>query len=390
MASLFKTRSRRGKRIYVIDFHYPAADGTTKRYRKDAKVQLKSAAEQEALRLFTGAMKTGCVPGEAEPTAIASDERGWTFAEAVEFWEKHNVRKHTTRHGYGVNFAAHLLPRFKSRGIHAFGHADITKLRAELKDLKTSTVNNIEIALRAVLRFAKVNGHLDRMPDLPPLRKVPPPVVNPPQPDDVAQVIGLAYPAARLAMALAAYAGLRSGEIRGLRFMDVDLVRGLIIVRQAICRGVADAPKSGHERKVPIASPLSPLVKAAFERTHTPTDCVSVSSRGEPWADGSLLHAFRSVLAKAKLPASRMHDLRHFFVTECFRAGVPAPDVQKLAGHRHLHVTQRYAHTDEESQREAMAAFSARIVAGGACAGKSPRLPAAGDSEAVDAGADGS
>lgn len=58
-----------------------------------------------------------------------------------------------------------------------------------------------------------------------------------------------------------------------------------------------------------------------------------------------------------------MHDLRHFFVIECLRAGAPAPDVQKLAGHRHLHVTQRYAHTDENSQRVAMAALSARMVA---------------------------
>lgn len=361
MKSPLKTYNRDGIKVYVVDFRYPAADGTTKRYRRDAKVQKRAAAEQEALRLFTGAMQTGVVPGENAP-GPTKEERGWTFAEAVEFWREHNGRKHTTRHGYTVNLEAHLLPRFRSRRLHTFGPTDITTIRTELKDLAVATVNNIEIALRAVLRCAELHGHLGRMPRLLSLRPVPTRQVNPPPPEDVSHVVGLAYDTIKLPMALAAFAGLRSGEIRGLRFVDVDLGRGIIFVRQAICRGVVDVPKSGHERNIPIADPLVPMLKRAFERAHQPSDVVSNSRRGEPWGEGSLLHGFRSVLRKAKLPPARMHDLRHFFVTECFRSGVPAPDVQKLAGHRHLHVTQRYAHTDEESQRSSIAAFSARMA----------------------------
>ncbi|MBN9163986.1 MAG: hypothetical protein BGO98_31040 [Myxococcales bacterium 68-20] len=44
------------------------------------------------------------------------------------------------------------------------------------------------------------------------------------------------------------------------------------------------------------------------------------------------------------------------------RSGAPAPDVQKLAGHLHLHVTQRYAHSSEASQEAAMTAFSVRMM----------------------------
>lgn len=385
MSSLVKVRKRRGKKVYVIDFQYPAVDGTTKRHRKDARAQIKAAADQEALRLYTGAVQTGRVPGDGPDEPRTAEERGWTFSEAVDFWKKNNARKHTTRHGYEVNFEAHLLPRFRAKRLNSFVHADITKLRSDLRDLAPSTVNNVEIALRAVLRFAKLNGHLDFFPELPALRPVPPRVVTPPMPEDVDLVIGIAYPTARLAMALAAYAGLRSGEIRGLRFKDVERDRGVIVVRQSICRGVADTPKSGHDRQIPIAAPLEPLLKAAFERKHRPTDAISITNRGEAWGEGSLLSAFRRVLARAELPASRMHDLRHFFVTECFRAGAPAPDVQKLAGHLHLHVTQRYAHTNEESQRDAMARFSARIVSRSTAGAAASERPEAGDPE--DAGA---
>jgi integrase len=47
---------------------------------------------------------------------------------------------------------------------------------------------------------------------------------------------------ARLAFGLAAHAGLRAGEVRGLRWPDVDLELGTITVRRSVCRG-EEAPR---------------------------------------------------------------------------------------------------------------------------------------------------
>jgi integrase len=63
------------------------------------------------------------------------------------------------------------------------------------------------------------------------------------------------------------------------------------------------------------------------------------------------LHAFQRVLEKLGMPKARVHDLRHSFVTEAFKAGGGAPTVRDLAGHKHMHVTARYAHSDEEAKR---------------------------------------
>lgn len=89
-------------------------------------------------------------------------------------------------------------------------------------------------------------------------------VVGPSQPglrrhDERSEVYGSACPLApahRLAFLLAAYAGLRAGEVRGLRWRDVDLEAGRLVLRQAICCGIAASPKFGHERIVPLASVL--------------------------------------------------------------------------------------------------------------------------------------
>lgn len=361
-----KRRQRDGstKDVWVIDIHYRDPTGKKCRYRRDAQVQTKGAAEAEVRRRLAQLAELGHIPtdGGGGRERDTKEDPGITFGDAVAYWRKNNTRKHTTVRGYNVNLDAHLLPRFKDRPLDSFSARDITTLRKDFEHHEPATCNNIEIALRAVLRFAKVNGKLAAMPELLPLRRIPTQVVTPPEAEDVARVVRSAYPAAKLAMALAAYAGLRSGEIRGLRFMDLDMTRKRIVVRQAICRGVADVPKSGDQRPIPIAEPLLPLLEEACRRKHKPTDLVSVSSRGEAWAEGSLLHAFKSVLSKADLPPARVHDLRHFFVTECFRSGAPAPDVQRLAGHIHLHVTQRYAHSNEASQEAAMTAFSAHIM----------------------------
>ena len=57
------------------------------------------------------------------------------------------------------------------------------------------------------------------------------------------------------------------------------------------------------------------------------------------------------------------HSLRHFFITALFRNGVPAPAVQRLAGHAELTTTQLYADMDASDLKAAIATFS---VAGGA------------------------
>jgi site-specific recombinase XerD len=47
------------------------------------------------------------------------------------------------------------------------------------------------------------------------------------------------------------------------------------------------------------------------------------------------------------------HDLRHFFISELFRSGVPAHVVRALARHADLDTTQRYADLDANDLRAA-------------------------------------
>ena len=285
-----------------------------------------------------------------------------TFADAVAHFRRTHARsrlRKSTRDGYDRVIDTELVPRFGDRPLTEVDHRAVANMDAELAsdDLAPSTRANVQVVLRSVLRCAVNAGMLERIPKLPPLPKVGLSVVQTLHPSDLDAILATAQPNQRLAFALAAYAGLRASEVRGLRWPDVDLKRGVITVRRAVVRGVEGPPKSGHGRVVPIAAPLLPLLKAAKERRESPWGDVAVTVHGKPWSDTGLLQALKRAQARVGLKGWGVHSLRHFFITELCRRGAPTMVVKQLAGHSGLSTTQRYAHMVGSDLGAAIALF---------------------------------
>lgn len=350
---------RRGKTRLVVDIRFrDERTGKRERYRRDAQVQTMAAAQAENRRKLAELGAKGFL-ADAEPEESA--EAPTTFSDAVEAWRATKAKtalKRTTRASYESILRVYLLPRFGEEPLTDVDFVAAERLDADLValGLAQQTRAGVAIALRSVLRHAAASGALPAMPRLPPLPKVGHKVAAPPSQEEVEAMLRAAYPSARLAILIAADAGLRAGEIRGLRWCDVDLGAGMLVVRQTVYHGEVDTPKSGHERKVPLSPRLAAeLLVLKTARRPKPEWHVSLSSWGRPWGQSSLLHAFRAVLGKAGLEPRRLHDLRHFFVTRCFEVGGDAPTVQELAGHEHLSTTQRYAHTSTDRKRDVVA-----------------------------------
>ena len=219
--------------------------------------------------------------------------------------------------------------------------------------------------LRSILgRFAVERGYLSERPAFPKLPRSGRTIHTALTPEELERLFA-ATPSAshRRAFLLAAYAGLRAGEVRALRWKDVDLTARTLTVRLSRCNGATSTPKSGHERLIPLAEilhrELSTKTKAKKKRA--PDALVSLTGRGKPWGQSGLLLAFKRACKRAGLEGWRFHDLRHFFVTSLFRTGAPAPAVQMLAGHADLSTTQRYAHTSRAELTAAVARLGATV-----------------------------
>lgn len=350
---------RRGETRLFIDISYKKPDGTRARLRKDAQIQTMSAARAEERRILVTIGQYG-EPYEPRVDAPAQEEF-FTFEEAVTIFRTGRAitkLKPSTRATYEAVLTAKLLPRFGRMQLDAITFEVVQQLDADLvvAGLGASSRRNVVIVLRSVLGAAHEVGKLKEVPKLPKLPKIGRTILRVLRAEEVELILSVSNPAAKLAFALAAYAGLRAGEIRGLRWPDVDLKAGEIVVRRAVCKGEEASPKSGHQRRIPIAAPLRVLLEAAARRRPSPWLEVATTSGGQRWGEYGLLQAFKRAAKRAGLGDEwRFHDLRHFFVTELFRSGTPAPAAQALAGHEELSTTQRYAHTVEEDLRAAIA-----------------------------------
>jgi len=146
----------------------------------------------------------------------------------------------------------------------------------------------------------------------------------------------------RMAAALAVYAGLRKGEVAGLRRAAVDLERGMILVERSY-----DGPtKSKHVRWVPIAPELATLLRR-WLLAH-PGELV-VTADGEPITEETkLTWRARYACRRAGIPQVTFHQLRHTAASHLAQR-VPLPIVGAVLGHADPKTTARYAHLDTES-----------------------------------------
>lgn len=359
--------NRAGKRVLVVDITWKKADGTKGRYRRDAQVQTMAAATAEERRylanIATHDNPHGPAPAVA-PQVTASE--AVTFGAAVASYQRTTAiarLKPTTRRGYEEVFTTRLLPRWKDEPLDRIDLDTMTKLDAGMvrEGLSISRRRNVMICVRSVIRAAHAEGHLGQLPTFPPLPRKGRRVLSVITTAQLQQILDVSPPSWRLAFCLAAYAGLRAGEVRGLRWRDVDLTGRLLVVRHSRSKGVTTAPKSGDERPIPIAAALHDLL-VTHRRGNGDGNggLVATTGKGQPWGESGLLQAFRRAQAKAGLDGWRFHDLRHYFVTALFGGGGSAPAVQALAGHLHLSTTQRYAHVVPGDLRATIRIFDGR------------------------------
>jgi integrase len=106
--------------------------------------------------------------------------------------------------------------------------------------------------------------------------------------------------------ATAIYAGLRKGELLGLRKQDVDFDLGLIFVRRSYSR---DIPKGGHEDGVPIAAELAPYLEDAVRRS--PSHLIFPRPDGEMYSPKTQLEfVLRRALGRAGIVQGYRHKCR--------------------------------------------------------------------------------
>lgn len=174
-------------------------------------------------------------------------------------------------------------------------------------------------------------------------------------------------------------AGLRRGEILGLRWEDVDLDSGVVTVRRAlkqIGRQVMfGPPKSKKRRKNPLRITLPQVTVDKLREHHERQSREREEKRefydhhglvvqrpdGTPWPPNAMSRTFadwfrRNAEGLGGMPRVTFHDLRHAITTAEIAEGIPLTLVSKRRGHSTVQLTaDRYSHLLPAPDREAAA-----------------------------------
>jgi integrase len=155
-------------------------------------------------------------------------------------------------------------------------------------------------------------------------------------------------------------AGLRRGEILGLRWGDVSLADpagATLRVRETFVRGQADTPKSEKsERTIAIGRLAAELfdhrARTAFRGDDERVFCNPLT--GGPLDPKRYAETLRLALAKAKVGRSMrpFHDGRHTSITNAAAAGVSPAALMARAGHSDFKTTQGYIDLAGETFRD--------------------------------------
>jgi len=146
--------------------------------------------------------------------------------------------------------------------------------------------------------------------------------------------------------------GCRYNEIRYLRWTDVDLNKGKIIIQES---------KNGDMRSVPVLGfALELLRQPATDQTSLGYLFPS-QAKTRPL---DLRRAYRTAIRRANLKDFRGHDARHSYATEMLAQGLSLGEIGLLLGHKSVSMTRRYAHLIESRSIDAVSKMSDQIFKG--------------------------
>ena len=299
----------------------------------------------------------------------------------------------TTLASYRDTIAVHLSP--------ALGHHRLAKLSPQvIRDyvdtklrtgLSPTTVRYHLAMLKMALHQAVRDGLLPR--NVAALVKAPPKAHPQMRALDVEQAMLFLGEARRSSPHYRLYltallTGARQGELAGLRWQDCDFVAGRAAIQQTVYRLggskragtkaalLFKAPKTARARRtIPLAPELvSELLalrdeqqarkRRLGERYHD-HNLVFCQPNGKPLVMHNVVRRdFHEVLARAKVPQIRFHDLRHSVASLLLARGVHVKVVQELLGHQSALMTlDVYSHAIPALQEQAVHSLASVLLA---------------------------
>jgi integrase len=299
-----------------------------------------------------------------------------------------------TRELYSWLLHKHLLPTFAGYPVNKLRPADVRAWHSELLEAGTGpvTVAKAYRLLRTILQTAVADGLISKNPCAIRAAGVE---RSPERPtasvSEVHALVDATEDRYKLLVLLAAFCGLRLGELLALRRDRFDLELGVVRVVEtqhelADRRIIVGPPKTDAGRRTVALPPhLVPVVQVHLNRLVAPApDALVFTGEKGGWLRRAVWNAkWRAIRSRVGLPHLRFHDLRHTGNTLAAGTGASTRELMARLGHASPQAALRYQHATHDRDAEIAASLSAlaerslpadsaRAATGSGCATDAP------------------
>ena len=303
-----------------------------------------------------------------------SQSESLTVVAFMNYWLDRQRLEDSTIRGYkcAIRF---WEKQFKARPLPSLKHGDILRVASQQKELNGKTLNNYVSILRQALNLAVRDGMLDKNPadGVPKYKHQAPPVDPFPQDesDRIIEEIRSRHPEPVYNMVeFWFWTGMRTSEVFGLRWADIDFNKQTALVSQAKVFGKL---KSTTKTNVARTVHLNSRSFAAIMRQHKHTGLLNGGVFADPryFAEWSDERAFRRsfwtpTFKQLGIRYRRPYNMRHSYATAMLMAGMTPAFCAKQLGHSIEMFLRTYARWMDGAQNEVEMArlersFSAKL-----------------------------
>jgi integrase len=314
--------------------------------RTSRKVDDKKAAEEVA-SIIRAKLKLGEFDFEKPKQAPSFEEYAKMWLSLPHDW------KESTKESYLNNLENHIYPVFGTTPINEIKRKDLKSFFDKLlsNGVATNTVALIRSPISGVLSHALDSELIETNPivGLKLIQKKTQLDIEPLSKDDVGRLLVAAQAYNKGAyystILCALMTGMRIGEVRALKWNDVDFENRLIEVKRSCRRGRITKPKSGKIRRVDMSPHLAKVLRELKHKQwkkYAGKDLpqwVFTNIRGGMLRYMAFKKALMACLKLAGLRKIRIHDLRHTYATIRLLSGHNIGDVSYQLGHSSIKIT---------------------------------------------------